>query len=234
MKQKIIVWVFVAVLLPAVPSAEAQQSKTAPQVGLLAGGRGLGSAGDAFRHALRDLGWVENQNITIESHLAEVNLGKLPQLAADLVRRNVAVIVADGEPAILAAKQATTTIPIVVVAIGDPIREGFVNSLARPGGNITGVTSISTELSGKRLEIVKETFPKVRTVAVLWNPANSSNLLELKEMETAAGALGLKLQSLELRAAKDFQGAFASVARNRANALVVVRDPVIDSHHSRS
>jgi putative ABC transport system substrate-binding protein len=215
-------------------SADAQQQKKVPRIGLLASGQGLGSAGDAFRQRLRELGWVESQNITIESQFAGgKNLDRLPQLAAELVRLKVAVIVADGDPAIYAAKQATSAIPIVVVAVGDPVREGLVASLARPGGNITGLTSISTELSGKRLELLKEAVPKVSRVAVLWNPANASNVIEFKETEVAARALGLKLQSLEVRGPDDFQGAFAGAARNRANALIVVRDPLVDTHHFR-
>jgi putative ABC transport system substrate-binding protein len=211
--------------------AQAQQTKKSNRIGILAGGRGLGSAGDSFRRSLLELGWVEGRNIALESRLAEVNLDKLPDLAAELARLNVAVIVADGDPAIRAAKQATRTIPIVIVAVGDPVREGLVASLARPGGNITGLTSISAELSGKRLELVKETFRKVRRVAVLWNPANSSNALEFTEMEAGARALGLKLQSLKAQGPDDFPAVFAAAAKDRADALIVVRDTVIDSHH---
>ena len=211
--------------------ATAQQAKSAARVGLLASGRGLGSAGDAFRQKLRELGWVEGKNVVIQSQLAEVNLDKLPELATDLVQRKVAVIVADGDPAIQAAKRATGSIPIVLIAVGDPVTEGFVASLARPGGNLTGLTSISADLSGKRLELVKEIFPKASRINVLWNPASSSNVLEFKAMEVAARALGLKLQSLEVRGPQDFQGAFAGAARDRASALVVVRDPLIDSQH---
>jgi putative ABC transport system substrate-binding protein len=231
MKKNIFGVALFAVLLTLSFPAEAQQAKSAARVGLLASGRGLGSAGDAFRQALRELGWVEGKNVVIQSQLAEVNLDKLPELANDLVQRKVAVIVADGDPAIQAAKRATGTIPIVLIAVGDPVTEGFVASLARPGGNLTGLTSISAELSGKRLELIKEAFPKIARVGVLWNPASSSNVLEFKAMEVAARALGLKLQSLEVRGPQDFQGAFAAAARDRASALVVVRDPLIDSQH---
>jgi putative ABC transport system substrate-binding protein len=234
MNRKIAGFALAAAILASVHLAEAQQEKKVPRIGLLAGGQGLGSAGDAFRQRLRELGWIESRNVAIESQFAGgKNLDRLPQLAAELVRLKVAVIVADGDPAIYAAKQATSAIPIVVVAVGDPVREGLVASLARPGGNITGLTSISTELSGKRLELLKEAVPKVSRVAVLWNPANASNVSEFKETEVAARALGLKLRSLEVRSPDDFQGAFASAARDRANALVVVRDPLVDSHHFR-
>jgi putative ABC transport system substrate-binding protein len=231
-KTIIVVWL-VALALASFRPAEAQQPKKVARVGLLAGGRGFGSGGDAFRHSLRQLGWVEGQNMAIESRLAEVSSDRLTQLAAELTQLKVAAIVADGDPAIRAAKQTTRTIPIVFIAIGDPVREGFVASLARPGGNITGLTSISEELSGKRLELLKEAFPKVSRVAVIWNPANASNLLEFREMEVTARTLGLKLQSLEVRGLADFQGAFARAAKDRANALVLVRDPLIDSEHFR-
>ena len=227
------VFAVLVLLVGCAGMAEAQQPKKIPRIGLLAGGRGFGSAGDAFRQALRELGWIESQNIAIEYRLAEVNLDRLPQLAAELVRLKVAVIIADSDPAIRAAKQATKTIPVVCLAVGDPVREGFIASLARPGGNITGLASISAELSGKRLELLKEAVPKVSRVAVLWNLANSSNVLEFKETEVAARALGLKVQSLEVRGPDDFRGAFARAARDRANALIVVRDPLIDSDHFR-
>src|SRR4029453_16965042 len=233
MGKKAIVVLLVGLALASFRPAEAQQPKKVARVGLLAGGRGFGSGGDAFRHSLRQLGWVEGQNMAIESRLAEVSSDRLTQLAAELTQLKVAAIVADGDPAIRAAKQTTRTIPIVFIAIGDPVREGFVASLARPGGNITGLTSISEELSGKRLELLKEAFPKVSRVAVIWNPANASNLLEFREMEVTARTLGLKLQSLEVRGLADFQGAFARAAKDRANALVLVRDPLIDSEHFR-
>jgi putative ABC transport system substrate-binding protein len=213
--------------------AQAQQPANVPRIGLVAGGRGFGSAGDAFRQSLRQLGWIAGRNIAIESRLAEASLDKLPQLASELVQLKVSVIVADSDPAARAAKQATRVIPIVVVAVGDPVREGLVSSLARPGGNITGLTSISEELSGKRLELLKEAFPKVSRVAVFWNPANASNLLEFREMEVTARTLGLKLQSLEVRGLGDFQAAFARAAKDRASALILVRDPLIDSEHFR-
>ena len=231
-KTIIVVWL-VALALASFRPAEAQQPKKVARVGLLAGGRGFGSGGDAFRHSLRQLGWVEGQNMAIESRLAEVSSDRLTQLAAELTQLKVAAIVADGDPAIRAAKQTTRTIPIVFIAIGDPVREGFVASLARPGGNITGLTSISEELSGKRLELLKEALPKVSRVAVIWNPANASNLLEFREMEVTARTLGLKLQSLEVRGLADFQGAFARAAKDRANALILLRDPLIDSEHFR-
>jgi putative tryptophan/tyrosine transport system substrate-binding protein len=231
MGMKTIIVLLIGLVLASVRLAGAQQPKNLPRVGVLAGGRGLGSAGDAFRQVLRELGWIENQNIIIQSQLAEVNLDKLPHLAADLVRLKVAVIVADGDPAISAARQASKTIPIVLVAVGDPVRDGIVASLARPGGNITGLTSISEDLSGKRLELVTEAFPKSRRIAVLWNSSNLSNALEFKETESAARAFGVTLQSLKVQGLEEFRSALTSAARDRPNALIVVRDTLIDSQH---
>jgi putative tryptophan/tyrosine transport system substrate-binding protein len=230
-KIKIAFWLLATFFLTTVSLAEPQQPKKVPLIGVLAGGRGVGAAGEALRVGLRDFGWIDRRNIAMEFRLAELELDKLPELASELVRLKVAAIVADGDPAIRAAKQATNTIPIVVIAVGDPVREGLVASLARPGGNITGLTSISAELSGKRLELIKEIVSKARRVAVLWNPVNASNVLEFKETEVAARALGLKLQSLEARGPDDFQRVFSGAARDRPNALIVVRDPLIDSHH---
>jgi putative tryptophan/tyrosine transport system substrate-binding protein len=228
---KILSWLLTIFLPATVSLVEAQQPKKAPLIGVLAGGRGLGAAGEAFRAGLRDFGWIDGKNVGIELRLGEVQLEKLPQLTSELVRLKVAAIVADGDPAIRAAKQATNTIPIVVIAVGDPVKEGLVASLARPGGNITGLTSISAELTGKRLELIKEIVAKSLRVAVLWNPANSSNVLEFKETEVAAQTLGLNVQSLEVRGPDDFQPVFSSAVRSRANALIILRDPVVDSHH---
>ena len=231
MGKKIAVCLLATILLAVAPLAEAQQAKKVPRIGVLVAGRGLGHGGDALWQGLRELGWIEGQNFAIERQFAEVNLDRLPQLAAELLRLKVAVIVADSDPAIHAAKQATRTTPIVFIADGDPVREGVVASLARPGGNLTGLTGISAELSGKRLELLKEAVPKASRPAVLWNPGNSSNAVEFRETEVAARALGLKVQSLEVRGPDDFQGVFARAARDRVNALIVLRDPLIDSRH---
>ena len=203
------------------------------RIGLLAGGHGFGAAENTFRESLRQLGWKAEQNVAIHSKLAEALPDRLPQLAAELVRLRVATIVADGDPAIAAARRVTSSIPIVMVAIGDPVSEGFVSSLARPGANITGVTSVSAELSGKRLEILREVSPGISQVGVVWNPANASNSLELKEMDHTAPRLGMKLRSLEVRAVNDFQNVFARAITDRVRAFVLVRDPIIDSEHFR-
>jgi ABC-type uncharacterized transport system substrate-binding protein len=202
-------------------------------IGLLTGGHGFGAAESTFRESLRQLGWNAGQNIAIDSRLAEALPDRLPELAAELVRLRVATIVADGDPAIAAARRVTSSIPIVMVAIGDPVSEGFVSSLARPGANITGVTSVSAELSGKRLEILREVSPAISQVGVIWNPGNASNSLEFKEMDHTAPRLGVKLHSLEVRAVNDFQVVFARAVKDHVGALVLVRDPIIDSEHFR-
>lgn len=202
-------------------------------IGLLTGGHGFGAAENTFRESLRQLGWKVGQNVAIDSRLAEALPDRLPALAAELVRHRVATIVADGDPAIAAARRVTSSIPIVMVAIGDAVSEGFVSSLARPGANITGVTSVSAELSGKRLEILREVSPAISQVGVVWNPGNASNSLEFKEMDHTGSKLGVKLHSLEVRAVNDFQNVFARAITDRVRAFVLVRDPIIDSEHFR-
>ena len=169
-------------------------------------------------------GYVEGQNITIEYRWAEGKLDRLPNLAADLVSHKVDIIVTHGEAAIRALKQATKTIPIVVGVTGDLVVTGHAASLARPGGNITGFVDTSPDLSGKRMELLKEILPKVSRIAVLWNAANPVKVLDFKETEAAAQALGLKLQSLEVRASEDFEKHFKIVTTQRPGALVVLQD----------
>src|SRR6266852_3566402 len=192
-------------LLAAALAADAQQGRKVPRIGLLSpaspsdAGRNpsdLAVLFAAFREGLRELGYVEGQNIAIESRWAEGNYDLLPGLAADLVRLNVDVIVTYGTPASQAAKKATGTIPIVMAAIIDPVASGLVTSIARPGGNLTGQSMMSPDLVAKQLEILKEAVPKVSRVAVLWNPANAGNAPQVRHAQDAAGALGVRLQSL--------------------------------------
>jgi putative ABC transport system substrate-binding protein len=168
---------------------------------------------------LRELGYIEGQNIAIEYRFASGRVGQLPVLAAELVRLKLDVIVTPTTPASLAAKQATSTIPIVFAAVADAVGAGLIANFARPGGNITGLASISAELGGKRLELLKEVAPKASRVAVLYNPADRSNVLVLKELQESAPALGLTLQPLEVRGPGDFEGAFVAMTRERAHAL---------------
>jgi putative ABC transport system substrate-binding protein len=182
---------------------------------------------DAFRQHLRDLGYVEGHNLVIESRYAEGRLERLPDLVAELVQLKVEVIVAGGSPAIHAAQHATRTIPIVMAASGDPVGEGFVASLARPGGNITGLSWLWTELPGKRLEILKETVPQSARVAVLANPVAATYASDMHNLTVAARALGLHLHVVELRHPEEVDSAFAAMTREGADALIVVADALL-------
>ena len=180
---------------------------------------------EAFRLGLRDLGWVEGKNINIEYRYAEGKRDRHPDLAADLVRLKVDVIVASATTAALAAQKATRAIPIVVVAGGDPVASGLVESLARPGGNVTGLSQLP-ELTGKRLELLKEMVPKLSRVAVLWNSQSVAATLNWKELQLPARQLGVQLHSLEVRSPNDFDRAFEEATSARAGALFVIPDPV--------
>ena len=205
---------------------EAQQPKKVLRIGYLSvlDPAGESSRAEAIRLALSERGYIEGQNIAIEYLYAEEKLDRLPELAAELVRRKVDIIVgAGGDRVIRAAKGATKTIPIVMAGQGsDPVRAGHVESLARPGGNVTGVTNLSRELGGKRLELLKEAVPKVARVAVLYDPANPDSLVELKEVLPApARALGLTLRSWEVRAADGFESVFPAISKWRPDGLYV-------------
>ena len=226
----------VAVLV--VPLAgEAQQAASLPRIGFPA----PGSLSDprvprllqAFRQGLRELGHVEGQNIAIEFRWAEGKYDRLPGLAAELVRLKVNVIVAGGAPAVQAAKQATETIPIVMVNVSDPVALGFVASLARPEGNITGLSMMTPELVGKQLEMLKEVLPKVSRVALLWNPASAGNAPQLRHAQDAARALGVRLQPLEARDPSEIDSAFAAITTERAGAVIVLTDTVLLDHRTR-
>jgi putative ABC transport system substrate-binding protein len=188
---------------------------------------------DGFRQGLRELGYVEGQNIVIESRSAEGGVDRLGALATDLVRHPMDVIVAAGSPAIHAAQQATSTIPIVMTTDTDAVAQGFVVSLARPGGNITGLAGLGVELSGKGLEFLKEVVPTASRIAALWNPANASLAPFLRETQAAAQALGVELQVLEVRTPNEFEGAFAAATSGRAEALIVMRDAFLLDHRAR-
>jgi putative tryptophan/tyrosine transport system substrate-binding protein len=210
--------------------AEAQQPARIPRIGILLAPSASFSLPrvEALRRRLRELGYFEGKNILIDYRYAEGKLERLPDLAAELVRLKVDVIVTAG-PAILAAQKAGPTIPIVFGAAPDPVGTGIVSSLARPGGNITGLSQMSPDLDGKRLELLKEAFPKVARVAFLWQSSTSRGKLALTEMEAAAKALGLKLQSLEVRGLDDFENAFARAKRDGAQALISTTGPLINT-----
>lgn len=221
---------FVA-LRSAPAHAQAQPAGTVPRVGVLFGG-GPESARDvdAFRRGLRELGYIEGQNIAIEYRFASGQVGRLPELAAELVRLKVDIIVAPSTPTALAAKGATSTIPIVFAVVADAVGAGLIANFARPGGNITGLTSSSGELGGKRLELLKQMAPKASRVAVLYNPADPSNLLVLKQLKEAAPTLSLILQPLEVREPGEFEGAFLAMTRERAHAMFGAAGALTNEH----
>jgi putative tryptophan/tyrosine transport system substrate-binding protein len=211
----------VVVLLALGVIAEAQQTKKVPRIGYLSPSTSADrSYTEAFRQGLRDLGYVEGKNLVIEWRANEGRLDRNPALAAELVRLKVDVIVAIGSAEIRAAKEATAVIPIVMVRGGDPVGSGYVSSLARPGGNITGLALLRPELSGKRLELLKEIVPKLSRVAVFASSGSSDYALVSKEIEIAAGPLGVKLQSLDVLSPKDFETAFQDAAKGRADAVL--------------
>jgi putative ABC transport system substrate-binding protein len=183
-----------------------------------------------LRDSLRELGMIEGKNLIFEGRYAENDLDRLPALAAELVSLKVDVIVGVATLAPLAAKRATSTIPIVMAAAGDPVGSGLVASLARPGGNITGTSLMAPDLAGKRLELLTELLPGISRVAVLWNAANPYSALVFKETVGAARILGIELQSLEVRAPDDFDGALEAATGQHAAALITVEDPLTNSH----
>ncbi len=228
MKRKIIIYLLTTVLLSMAPFAEAQQPRKIPRIGYLEFGTAAPGTPflEAFRQGLRDLGWVEGQNIAIEVRYAEGKRDQLPELAAELVRSKVDLIFASTTPAALAAKHATTTIPIVIGFVAEPVGSGLVASLARPGGNITGWTHVAggLESAGKRLELIKEAVPGATRIGALWNPTNPIHGPILKELEAAAQALKVELHPVPVQDPKELESAFAALARQRAGALTVFLD----------
>ena len=224
-----------AALGAALPLARAQQPSKIPRIGLLSPFSPAATAlwHQAFRQGLRDLGWVEGKNISIEYRYAEGRSDRLPDLAADLVRLKVDIIVAAVPADALAAQKATKAIPIVMAAGGDPVAVGLVESLARPGGNVTGLSTMTPDLAGKRLELLKEIVPKLSRVAVLWNPEDRSSALIWREIQRPARELGIQLHSLEVRSANDFDKAFEAATRARAGALAIMPDPVFATNLKR-
>jgi ABC-type uncharacterized transport system substrate-binding protein len=235
MKKKITALTLCAMLLAVCVSANAQQPSKVPKIGFLVGPSRsfFASRMESFQQGLHSLGYIEGKNIAIEYRYAEGKADYLPALAAELVGLNVDVIVTSATPSVLAAKKATSTIPIVFVSVTDPVASGVVASLARPGGNITGLTILAPELSGKRLELLKEAVPNVTRVAFLWNSANPAQAPQWREAQAAAQALGLRLQSLEVRSSNDFDSAFEAALRERARALIASPEPLINTHLKR-
>ena len=225
-----------AVLLAAPLAADAQQAGKVPRIGFLSATSPSDRPPllDAFRQGLRELGWVEGQNIVIDYRYAEDRVDRLPDLAAELVRLKVDLIVSAGTQGVTAARNATETIPIVMIAVRDPVGTGLIASLARPGGNVTGVSGYAgLEMVAKQLELLKETVPKIRRVAILSNPTNAYHKLAIREANVAARSLGVQLQLLEARGPNEFDGAFAAMARERVGALLVLSDAMLSSHRTR-
>ena len=234
---RIAVLILLPALLGAPLAAEAQEAGKVARIGFLgtASSSNRSPGLDAFRQGLRELGWVEGQNTVIDYRRAEGRLDRLPALAAELARLKVDVIVTVGTQGVLAAKNATETIPIVMIAgSADPVGLGLIASLARPGGNVTGSSfSVDREIAGKLLELLKETVPKVRSVAILSNRASPVQSLFIREVNVAARSLGVQLQLLEARGPEEFDGAFAAMAKERVGALLVLADGVFIFHRTR-
>jgi putative ABC transport system substrate-binding protein len=228
-----------AVLAASLRSVEAQPKGKVARIGYLSNGFGSASTYrrplELFRQTLRERGWIEGQNLGIEFRYADGQADRLPALAEDLVRLNVDVIAASPTPSAIAARHATQTIPIVGMGLVEPVAMGLVASLARPGGNVTGVTyNADTAIVGKQLELLKEFVPKARLIAVLSNPGSTPTLpLILREIEAAARSLGLQLQLLEARSPDDFDTAFAAMGRAHVDALLVTGDTVFFQHRAR-
>jgi len=232
MTKKILIWLLATVFLVTVSSVEAQQTKKIHRIGFLAF-TGSGPMTEEFRQALQARGYNEGKNIAIEYRYAEGNLDRLPELATELVSLKVDLIVVVSGQAARAAKQATTTIPIVMAISGDVVSTGLIKSLAHPGGNITGMTTYSPEVNGKRLALLKETFPKISRVAVLGDPTSPSHLLDWQELQPVARHLAVQLQSLEVRSPKpDFKGAFAAATKKRADAFLTLPPPLMAFHQN--
>jgi putative ABC transport system substrate-binding protein len=227
MSKTIAAFILIVIMPAFISVTEAQQPTKIHRIGLLTGAAAPPpSAASPFTQGLRKLGYVEGQNITIEARYSNGQMDRLPELALELTRLKLDVIVAQTFPAALALKQATSTIPIVVLGAGDPVATGLVASFARPGGNITGVSALENELSGKRLELLKEVFPKFSRGAVLWNAADLGMTFKFKEVERAAQALRVIVHASEVREPKDFDGVFLEIMRNRPDALFVITDPL--------
>jgi len=235
MNKKICLLALCAMLFALCLRAEAQQPTKLHRIGYLLGASSSFYTAriDAFQQGLNELGYTEGKNIVIEYRYADGKADRLPALAVELVRLKLDVIVATTTPSVLAAKKASATIPIVFVSVADPVASGLVASLARPGGNITGLTILAPELSGKRLELLKEAVPKATRVAFLWNSANPAQGLLWKESQAAAQELRLQLQSLEVRSSNDFENTFEAALRERAQALITAPEPLINTHLKR-
>jgi putative ABC transport system substrate-binding protein len=228
-----IFWLLTAILLALLHRAEAQQPTKIPRIGYLGvanSSSAFSTRFEAFRQGLRDLGYVEGKNIVIEYRYSEGKRERADELAAELVRLKVDVVVTSGQSMTQAAKEATSTIPIVMAQDSDPVGNGFVASLAHPGGNVTGLSNLRPELSGKRLELLKEIVPGLSRVAVLASSNEPGNARIVKELELAAGAFGVQLQVLDVLSSKDIEIAFRAATKAHTDALLVVDSAILAGH----
>ena len=232
MSKRIVIRLLPTLILATVGLAAAQQPPKISRVGFLSpSASGLGAFRyESFRKGLHEFGYIEGQNVVFERRSAEGNVDSFPTLAAELVQLKVDVIVALGTPAAMAAKRATSTIPIFIIAVPDPVSTGLVASLARPGGNITGLSSLGVDLSGKRLELLKETVPGLSRVALVWNLEDKGMSLITKQIQAAAPPLGVKVEPFGVRDPNDFDGVFAKISQNRPDAIFIAADRLIASH----
>jgi putative tryptophan/tyrosine transport system substrate-binding protein len=235
MNRKIIICLLTTALLSTVPFVDAQQTKKVPKIGFLNAAFPSTSPAryEAFRQGLRDLGYVEGKNIVIEWRYAEGKVDRLAALAAELAHLNVDVIVTPGPEATRAAKEATSTIPIVMAQDFDPVGSGFVASLAHPGGNITGLSTLYPEISGKQLELLKEIVPRLSRVAVLGSSVTPGNDQALRETQLAAGAIGVQLQPLDVLGPKDIETAFRAATKAHADAVLALNSPIFSSQRTQ-
>jgi len=218
----------------ATPTAYAQPTTAIHRLGVLSGGPSTSRPIEAFRQGLRELGWIEGRNIVIEHRFADGQSDRLPALAAELVALKVDVIAAGPTPPALAAKDAAGAIPIVMLGAAEPVELGLIASLARPGGNITGLSwSVNLEIIGKGLELLKQALPRARRVAILWNSSNPAQAIAVRDVKPFARSTGVELLLLDVRGPDEFERAFASMAEQRVDAVLVVADALFVSHRSR-
>ena len=234
MNRRVVVWLLPTVLLTTALPAEAQPAKT-PRIGYLTGSSisAITDRTEAFRQGLHELSYIDGKNIVIEWKSAEGKIDRLPALAAELVRLRVDIVVTTGASPTRAAKESTNTIPIVMAQDIDPVGSGFVASLARPGGNITGLSSLSVDISGKRLELLKETVPRLSRLAILGTSTVPGTAQALREMERAAGLFGAKLQFLDVLAPKEIETAFRAAGKERADAVLLLQSFVLNSQRKQ-
>jgi putative tryptophan/tyrosine transport system substrate-binding protein len=235
MSRKLLLGVLAILFLAPVYLARAQQPTKIPRIGFLGGGSASANAGriEAFRQGLRELGYVEGKNVVIEHRWADGKLDRLPALASELVRLKVDIIVSAGPTVTRVAKEATVTIPIVMGFDDDPVGSGFVASLARPGGNITGLSALSPELSGKQLELLKEITPRLSRVAVVGSSTHPGTAQSLKELELATAVLKVQLQNLDILDPKEIEATFRAASKGRADAVIVLTSVVTNSNRKQ-